>query len=75
LTILIADLGLTALNALLADVTTWGIPIVALAFVGIAIGYIFGREDWHQMIGIFARVAVGGGVIVGSAAFVQMLGL
>jgi hypothetical protein len=73
--IFIADLGLTALNALLTNVTTWGAPIVALAFIGIAIGYIFGREDWHQMIGIFARVAVGGGVIVGAAAFVQMLGI
>ncbi len=71
----LADLGTTALNALLTNVVSWGVPIVALAGAGILITYMFGREEWHSLLGGLARWVVGGAGLVGIAALAAALGI
>jgi hypothetical protein len=75
LTILIADLGLTALTALLAVVETWIIVIVALAALGLIITYILGREDHSSLIGILTKIVMGGASAVGIVALLQSFGI
>ena len=75
MTILIADLGLTALVNLQTVIVQWGAPIVVVALSGIMITYAFGREEWHSMLGGLDRWVVAGGAIIGGNALALALGL